>query len=282
MLERTWGHGAWANASTVPMAAGRLIAAGSAASKSRPSCGRLITVGCCTQWVLSPPPRARHAGQLVVELRCRSASLSIGYAMAIHKPTAVGGTRVVGSGMRVGRPAGGSVMAAPDGTTQERLVPRRVVVGNLGYDVSFTRPKSYSLLLAFADSDSDTAAAAAVESVYTEAVGRTFGWLERQCAYVMPGQPTASSPAGVIATGPNLTGAALLEGRQAACGMMLLAYRDSWTRRRSWARWYCQCGITLEFLSGRSARQLTVPACGAALFASCRSWCGVLSSPRDS
>ena len=35
-------------------------------------------------------------------------------------------------------------------------------------------------------------------------------------------------------------GAALLEGRQAACGMMLLAYRDSWTRRRSWARWYCQ------------------------------------------
>jgi hypothetical protein len=27
---------------------------------------------------------------------------------------------------------------APDGTTQERAVPRRVVVGNLGYDVSFT------------------------------------------------------------------------------------------------------------------------------------------------
>src|SRR5450756_2916582 len=36
----------------------------------------------------------------------------------------------------------------------------------------------------------------------------------------------------------NQSGAALLEGRQAACGMMLLAYRDSWTRRRSWARWY--------------------------------------------
>jgi hypothetical protein len=113
-----------------------------------------------------------------------------------------------------------------------------VVVGNLGYDVSLTLPKSYSLVPAF--TDSDTAAAAAVESVYTEAVGRTFGWLERQCAYGMRGQPTASSPAGVSATGPNLTGAALLEGRQAACGMMLLAYRDSWTRRRSWARWYCQ------------------------------------------
>ena len=97
----------------------------------------------------------------------------------------------------------------PGRTTQERLVPRRVVVGNLGYDVSFTLPKSYSLLPAFADSD--TAAAAAVESVYTEAVGRTFGWLERQCAYGMPGQPTASSPAGMIATGPNLLGAAPLE-----------------------------------------------------------------------
>jgi len=63
---------------------------------------------------------------------------------------------------------------APDGTTQERAVPRRVVVSNLGYDVSFTLPKSYSLLLAFADSDT----AAAVEAVYTERVGRTFGWLE--------------------------------------------------------------------------------------------------------
>jgi hypothetical protein len=89
----------------------------------------------------------------------------------------------------------------PGRTTQERLVPRRVVVGNLGYDVSFTLPKSYSLLPAFADSDT----AAAAESVYTEAVGRAFGWLERQCAYGMRGQPTASSPAGVIATGPNLT-----------------------------------------------------------------------------
>ena len=86
-----------------------------------------------------------------------------------------------------------------------------MVVGNLGYDGSFTRPKSYSLPPAFADSDSDTAAAAAVESVYTEAVGRIFGWLERQCAYGMPGQPTASSPAGMIATGPNLLGAASLE-----------------------------------------------------------------------
>jgi len=51
--------------------------------------------------------------------------------------------------------------------------PAPVVVGNLGYDVSFTLPKSYSLLLAFAESDT----AAAVEAVYTERVGRTLaGW----------------------------------------------------------------------------------------------------------
>ena len=33
----------------------------------------------------------------------------------------------------------------PGRTTQERLVPRQVVVGNLGYDVSFTLPKCYSV-----------------------------------------------------------------------------------------------------------------------------------------
>src|SRR5450759_2029180 len=49
----------------------------------------------------------------------------------------------------------------------ERLVPRWVVVGDLGYDVSFTRPKSYSLPPAFADSDIP----ATVEAVYTEAGG---------------------------------------------------------------------------------------------------------------
>src|SRR5450756_1523629 len=113
--------------------------------------------------------RVRPAEQLVVEPRCRSASLSIGYAMAIHKPMAVGGTRVVGSGMRVGRPAGGSSWPPRTHHPGAARPARRVVVGYLGYDVSFTLPESYSLLPAVADSD--TAAAAAVESVYTEAVG---------------------------------------------------------------------------------------------------------------
>jgi len=71
----------------------------------------------------------------------------------------------------------------PDGKTSERLVPRRRVVGNMGYDVSFTLPKSHSLLLAFADETT----AAAVEGVYTAGVGATFDWLEAQTAYGMRG-----------------------------------------------------------------------------------------------
>src|SRR5450759_4234161 len=103
---------------------------------------------------------ARHAEQLVVEPRCRSASLSIGYAMALCKPMAVGGTRVFGSGMRVGRPAVWSSWPPPTHHPGAARPARRVVVGYLGYDVSFTLPESYSLLPAVAGSD--TAAAAAV------------------------------------------------------------------------------------------------------------------------
>jgi len=70
-----------------------------------------------------------------------------------------------------------------DGNRVERLVPRRRVVGNMGYDVSFTLPKSHSLLLAFADETT----AASVEQLYTAGVGATFDWLEGQTAYGMRG-----------------------------------------------------------------------------------------------
>ncbi len=72
---------------------------------------------------------------------------------------------------------------AADGSITEKVVPRRRVVGNLGYDISLTLPKSYSLLLAFADENT----AAAVEGVYTRQVGTTFDWLEEQTAYGMRG-----------------------------------------------------------------------------------------------
>jgi hypothetical protein len=75
--------------------------------------------------------------------------------------------------MRVGRPAGSSVVAAPDAPPRSGSSRAPVVVGNLGYDVSFTLPNSHSLLLAFPDTDT----AAAVEAVYTEAVGApSAGW----------------------------------------------------------------------------------------------------------
>src|ERR1035437_3222458 len=74
-------------------------------------------------------------------------------------------------------------VTAADGTTTEKKVPRRKVVGNMGYDISLTLPKSYSLLLAFADEDT----AAAVEGVYTRQVGATFDWLEEQTSYGMRG-----------------------------------------------------------------------------------------------
>src|SRR5450759_5160264 len=74
-------------------------------------------------------------------------------------------------------------VAAPDGATQERLVPRRVVVGNLGYDVSFTLPKSYSLL-AFRPRGHCRRRGGRLH----RGGGRTFGWLE------------ASAPTGCAAT----------------------------------------------------------------------------------
>jgi len=101
------------------VAAGRLIAAGSAASKQT---AKLLAIN--PGWLLYPmgsvtTGRARPAEQLGVELpvpiRVTEYRLRHGHSqtdgrwrVAIHKPMAVGGTRVVGSGMRVGRSAGGS------------------------------------------------------------------------------------------------------------------------------------------------------------------------------
>jgi len=85
-------------------------------------------------------------------------------------------------------------VTGPDGVAVEKVVPRRRVVGNLGYDVSFTLPKSHSLLLAFADDQS----AAAVERVYTEQVGATFDWLEEQTAYGMRGKHGDGSTAATV------------------------------------------------------------------------------------
>lgn len=78
----------------------------------------------------------------------------------------------------------------------EEVVPRRQVVGNLGYDVSFTLPKSYSLLLAFADAGE----AREIEDVYARNMGRTFDWLEASTAYGMRGKHGGGRSAETVAT----------------------------------------------------------------------------------
>lgn len=88
------------------------------------------------------------------------------------------------------------ITTAEDGTVREEIGPRRKIVGNMGYDISFTLPKSHSLLLAFADEDT----AAKVEQVYTDQVGATFDWLESQTAYGMRGKHGGGHQAETIAT----------------------------------------------------------------------------------
>jgi hypothetical protein len=96
--------------------------------EARRSCERLIPVGCCTQWVLSPPPRARHAEQLGVEL---PVPIRVPEYRLRHGHSQTDGCW---------RDASSRQWDACGPT--ERLVPRWVVVGNLGYDVSFTLPQS--------------------------------------------------------------------------------------------------------------------------------------------
>lgn len=82
-----------------------------------------------------------------------------------------------------------------DGVAVDKVVPNRVMVGNFGYDVTLTVPKSYSLLLAFADED----IAAAVEKVYTEQADTVFGWLEHHTAYGMRGHHGDGATARTVA-----------------------------------------------------------------------------------
>ena len=87
------------------------------------------------------------------------------------------------------------MVVGADGVAREEMGPRRKVVGNMGYDVSFTLPKSHSLLLAFAEDDQ----ARRIEGTYTAKVGATFDWLEAQTAYGMRGQHGGGKSAQTVA-----------------------------------------------------------------------------------
>lgn len=71
-----------------------------------------------------------------------------------------------------------------DGVAVDAVVDRRRVVGNFGYDITFTLPKSYSVLMAFVDE----ATARKVEDQLEEQILATFGWLESNTCYGMRGK----------------------------------------------------------------------------------------------
>lgn len=87
------------------------------------------------------------------------------------------------------------IVTGADGVAREVVGPRRKVVGNMGYDVSFTLPKSHSLLMAFAGEED----AQRIEGTYTSQVGATFDWLEAQTAYGMRGQHGGGKTAQTLA-----------------------------------------------------------------------------------
>lgn len=78
---------------------------------------------------------------------------------------------------------GAPVLDAAGSPTVE-LVPRRVSVGIVGFDIGITLPKSASLLLAFLPDELIDR----VEAGYTTAIERTFGWVEDRTSYVRRGK----------------------------------------------------------------------------------------------
>lgn len=70
------------------------------------------------------------------------------------------------------------------GQPKVELVPRRVPVGIVGFDIGITLPKSASLLLAFLPDE----LVDQVEAGYTNAIERTFGWVEGRTSYVRRGK----------------------------------------------------------------------------------------------
>lgn len=81
-----------------------------------------------------------------------------------------------------------------DGSKHLVAVPRRRVIGNAGYDITFSLPKSMSLLLALSDQEISQRC----EQIYGEQIGRTFGWLESRTSYQMRGHHGGGKSAEVM------------------------------------------------------------------------------------
>jgi hypothetical protein len=96
----------------------------------------------------------------------------------------------------------GAAMLDAEGMPTYELTPRRVPVGIVGFDIDITLPKSASLLLAFLPDE----LIGRVEAGYTDAIERTFGWVEeivaqRRARGQPMGKARGAGPEG--ATGPR-------------------------------------------------------------------------------
>ncbi|PRZ34820.1 conjugative relaxase-like TrwC/TraI family protein [Antricoccus suffuscus] len=85
-----------------------------------------------------------------------------------------------------------TVQREADGQVRDVVQPRRQVIGNAGYDATFTLPKSTSVLMAFADGEQ----AARVEDTLYEQVSRSMRWYEQTTAYAMRGKHGGVDKAG--------------------------------------------------------------------------------------
>ncbi|WP_439659573.1 MobF family relaxase [Lentzea sp. HUAS TT2] len=74
-------------------------------------------------------------------------------------------------------------ITAEDGRQSEKVVDNRIIVGNRGYDITLTLPKSFSVLREFVDEETGHA----LDAIYLEEGAATFGWLETNTAYGMRG-----------------------------------------------------------------------------------------------
>ena len=83
-----------------------------------------------------------------------------------------------------------------DGVVTVVQVPRRQSVGNMGYDMTFTFPKSYSVLMAFAETDR----AQGIETAMAASVADTFGWVQAHTSYGMRGKHGAGHTAEKVPT----------------------------------------------------------------------------------
>lgn len=122
--------------------------------------------------------RADHAGQLADAAELR---LTTVWDPGVFEAAAANLTKTI-------------TITAKDGTQTDAVVANRVIVGNRGYDITLTLPKSFSLLREFVDEETGNA----LDAIYLEQGGATFAWLETNTAYGMRGHHGDGSKAETV------------------------------------------------------------------------------------